>query len=341
MKRYLTYLVAAVTAVLSIVSCSEEKRKKALLPNISGKAGEVIVVIDKGLWEGSVGTVLRDTLTADCPFLPQREPLYNLVDVAPSGFGSMFQVHRNIIIVNISSSVTEPGVVIKQNLWAAPQCVIYINAANSESAVALIKENSGKIITTLEQAERDRVIANSKKYEERALAPAVTEVIGGSPHFPSGYQLKKKTSDFVWITYAPQGTQQSVLAFKYPVNEGEDMMSRTSLTDNINEMLKNNVPGMFENTYMTIASGITPSVKYMNYKGHAFAEVRGLWDVYNDYMGGPFVAHVFYSQDGKDMIVLLGFVYAPKYDKRQYLRQVESILYSFEWAKNENDATKE
>ena len=336
MKRYLKYLVAAVTAVLAIASCNEEKRKKALLPNISGKAGEVIVVIDKGLWEGSVGTVLRDTLTADCPFLPQREPLYNLVDVAPSGFGNMFQIHRNIIIVNVSSSVTEPGVVIRQNLWAAPQCVIYINAANTESAVALIKENGSKIVTTLEQAERDRVITNSRKYEERALAPAVTEVIGGSPHFPSGYQLKKKTADFAWITYAPQGTQQSILAFKYPIAEGEDMMSKTSLIDNINGMLKNNVPGMFENTYMTIASGITPSVKYMNYKGHAFAEIRGLWDVYNDYMGGPFVAHAFYSQDGKDMIVLLAFVYAPKYDKRQYLRQVESILYSFEWANSEN-----
>lgn len=336
MKRYLKYLVAAVTAVLTIASCNEEKRKKALLPNISGKAGEVIVVIDKGLWEGSVGTVLRDTLTADCPFLPQREPLYNLVDVAPSGFGNMFQIHRNIIVVNVSSSVTEPGVVIRQNLWAAPQCVIYINAANTESAVALIKENGSKIVTTLEQAERDRVITNSRKYEERALAPAVTEVIGGSPHFPSGYQLKKKTADFAWITYAPQGTQQSILAFKYPIAEGEDMMSKTSLIDNINGMLKNNVPGMFENTYMTIASGITPSVKYMNYKGHAFAEIRGLWDVYNDYMGGPFVAHAFYSQDGKDMIVLLAFVYAPKYDKRQYLRQVESILYSFEWANSEN-----
>lgn len=336
MKRYLKYLVAAVTAVLAIASCNEEKRKKALLPNISGKAGEVIVVIDKGLWEGSVGTVLRDTLTADCPFLPQREPLYNLVDVAPSGFGNMFQIHRNIIVVNVSSSVTEPGVVIRQNLWAAPQCVIYINAANTESAVALIKENGSKIVTTLEQAERDRVITNSRKYEERALAPAVTEVIGGSPHFPSGYQLKKKTADFAWITYAPQGTQQSILAFKYPIAEGEDMMSKTSLIDNINGMLKNNVPGMFENTYMTIASGITPSVKYMNYKGHAFAEIRGLWDVYNDYMGGPFVAHAFYSQDGKDMIVLLAFVYAPKYDKRQYLRQVESILYSFEWANSEN-----
>ncbi|MBR1956873.1 MAG: DUF4837 family protein [Bacteroidales bacterium] len=340
MKRFLTYLAVAVTAVLTIASCSEEKRKKALLPNISGKAGEVIVVIDKGLWEGSIGTVLRDTLTADCPFLPQREPMYNLVDVAPSGFNNMFQIHRNIIVINVSSSVTEPGVVIRKDVWAAPQCVIYINAADSETATELIKANSDKIVTTLEQAERDRVIANAKKYEERALAPATEEVIGGTPHYPSGYQLKKKTSDFVWITYAPQGTQQSILAFKYPVVEGEDMMSRTSLTENINLMLKENVPGMFENTYMTIASGITPSVKYLNYKGHAFAEIRGLWDVYNDYMGGPFVAHAFYSQDGKDMIVLLAFVYAPKYDKRQYLRQVESILYSFEWAKNENDATK-
>jgi hypothetical protein len=29
------------------------------------------------------------------------------------------------------------------------------------------------------------------------------------------------------------------------------------------------------------------------------------------------------------------FVYAPRYDKRSYLRQVESILYSFEWKNNE------
>ncbi|MBQ2112910.1 MAG: DUF4837 family protein [Bacteroidales bacterium] len=340
MKRFLTYLVIALTAVLTLASCNQEKRKKALLPNISGKAGEVIVVIDKGLWEGAVGTVLRDTLTADCPFLPQREPLYNLVDVAPSGFNNMFQIHRNIILMNISSSVTEPGVVIRKDVWAAPQCVININAADPESAVTLIKENSQKIVTTLEQVERDRVIANTRRYQERALVPATEEVIGGSPCYPSGYQLKMKTSDFVWITYAPQGTQQSILAFKYPVMDGENMMSRESLIENINAMLQKNVPGMFENTYMTIAPVIAPSVKYMDYKGHAFAEIRGLWDVHNDYMGGPFVAHAFYSQDGKDMIVLLAFVYAPKYDKRQYLRQVESILYSFEWAKSENDETK-
>jgi hypothetical protein len=119
------------------------------------------------------------------------------------------------------------------------------------------------------------------------------------------------------------------------------MMSRESLISHINAELERNVPGMFENTYMTIAPAVTPSIKYMRYKGRDFAEIKGLWDVHNDFMGGPFVAHAFYSKDGKDMIVLLAFVYAPRYDKRHYLRQVESILYSFEWAAEETDEIKQ
>ncbi|MBR2063875.1 MAG: DUF4837 family protein [Bacteroidales bacterium] len=340
MKRILTYLALAAMAVMTLASCSEEKRKKALLPNISGKAGEVIVVLDKSQWEGDIGITLRDTLAADCPFLPQAEPLYTLVNVAPSGFNNMFQIHRNIIIINVSSNVIDPGVVIRQDVWAAPQCVISVNAPDQETAVSLIKENSRKIVTTLEQAERDRVIRNAKRYEELAIAPVVTDVFGGSPHFPSGYKVKSRTSDFIWVTYAPQDTQQSILIFKYPVVEGENMMSSESLMTNINAMLEKNVPGMFDNTYMTIAPVIAPSVTYMDYKGHAFAEIRGLWEVHNDFMGGPFVAHAFYSKDGKDMIVMLAFVYAPKYDKRQYLRQIESILYSYEWAKEETDDRK-
>lgn len=331
MKRILKY-IAVVLAVLAAASCNEQTKKKVLLPNISGKAGEVIVVIGKGDWEGVVGNTLRDTLACECPYLPQREPLYTLVDVAPSGFTSLFQVHRNIIIVNISSAVTEPGVVFKRDVWAAPQCVIYVNAIDSESAAQLIKDFSAKIKATLEQAERDRVIANATRYEEHSLRPVVNGIFGGSPRFPSGYQLKKKTKDFVWITYDTQFTMQGVLMFKYPVVEGENMMDLDNIISNTNRMLKENVPGMFENTYMTITDFARPTVEYIRYKGRDFAQMRGFWEVHNDYMGGPFVSHVFYSPDGKDIIVLQGFVYAPKYDKRHYLRQVESILYSFQWA---------
>ena len=100
-----------------------------------------------------------------------------------------------------------------------------------------------------------------------------------------------------------------------------------------NEVLKENVPGMFENTWMTTGTFMPPSLEFIHFRGRDFAQVRGLWEVENDYMGGPFVSHSFYSPDGSEIIVAEAFVYAPRYDKRQYLRQVESILFSWEWAK--------
>lgn len=315
------------------VSCNDNKKRKALLPNISGKPGEIIVVINKAEWEGSLGTVLRDSLTVDFPFLPQREPMYELVNVALGGFTNMFQIHRNIIAINISSDVTEPGVIYRNDMWAAPQCVIKINAPTEEVAVELFKENCEKIKAVLEQAERSRVIANAKRYEERSLAPVVTAMVGGSPHFPSGYKLKKKTDDFIWITYSTQFTDQNILIYKYPVEEGKDMMSPANLLDATSRMMMENIPGMFENTYMIISPIITPSVQYKKYGVHEFAELRGLWEVHNDYMGGPFVSHVFYNPNGQDMVMLQAFVYAPKYDKKNYLKQIESVLYSFEWKK--------
>ena len=140
-------------------------KRQALLPNISGKAGEVIVVIDKGNWEGLGGTVLRDSLAKETPFLPQREPLFGLVNVPQNAFNNMFQIHRNIIVVNINNTVTEPGVVIRKDVWATPQTVIYVNAADSEAAAKLIEENSNLMAVTIEQAERDRIIRNIKRYE--------------------------------------------------------------------------------------------------------------------------------------------------------------------------------
>ena len=60
MKRLIT-IMSAVAALLAVASCGN-KTKKVLMPNISGKAGEVIVVIEKNEWNGAVGTALRETL---------------------------------------------------------------------------------------------------------------------------------------------------------------------------------------------------------------------------------------------------------------------------------------
>ena len=330
MKRILSILIAALT-VIGLASCSGSG--KTLLPNVSGKAGEVIVVIERADWEGALGNEVRDLLACDCPWLYIREPLYSLVNVAPGGFADLFKVHRNIVIFQIDPQAVNTGVLVKNDVWASPQCVVQVSAHDSEEAIATLKEKGATIVSAIEQAERDRVIRNTLLYEERPIAEAVNEIMGGSPHFPSGYKLKMKNDHFVWIADEKQYTTQGVFVYKYPVTK-DDPFTLESIIAKRNEMLQENVPGMFENTYMTTAEYIAPTMEFIKYKGREFAQTRGYWEVYNDYMGGPFVSHSFYSPDGSEIIVTEAFVYAPRYDKRQYLRQVESLLYSIEWKKD-------
>jgi hypothetical protein len=57
-------------------------------------------------------------------------------------------------------------------------------------------------------------------------------------------------------------------------------------------------------------------------------EIRGIWKVHNDFMGGPFVSYTFVNPNNNKIITLYGYVYKPNTEKRDLLRQVETILYS-------------
>ncbi|MBO4263926.1 MAG: DUF4837 family protein [Bacteroidales bacterium] len=304
----------------------------ALLPNVSGKAGEVVVVIERQDWEGTLGTVVRETLAADCPYLAQKEPLYSLVNVAPGAFGNLFKMHRNILYFNLDAALDTVSLLCRSDVWARPQCVVQLSAPDAERAASALRELAPRMLAEIEQAERNRVIANALLYEEKSIFPRIAEVFGGSPHFPSGYKVKKLSEHFAWVADDKQYTMQDVLLYRYPATGDADAFSLEQIVARRNEILKENVPGMFENTWMTTSTSfMPPTVEYLKYKGRAFAQTRGLWEVQNDFMGGPFVSHTFYSQDGRDILVLEAFVYAPRFDKRQYLRQVESLLYSWEW----------
>ena len=328
MKRILSSILFCFAALAALVSCGNSKN---VLPGVSGKAGEVIVVIEKAHWDGELGDALREYLACDCDFLPQPEPLYNLAYVTPAGFTNMFQSHRNIIMVHIDQDVKEDGITVYNNKWARPQCIIMINAKGLDEAVAVVRRDYEKIRARLEQAERDRVVASARLYEAKEIRENVAERFGGSIVFPSGYVIKKINDSFAWIGNDNTYVYKDILVYRYPANGKDDLQPETIIAQR-NRILKENVPGMFDGTYMTTSQVAEPKVSYINYKGHDFAETRGFWEVENDFMGGPFVSHSFYSLDGSEILVFEAFVYAPKYDKRQYMRQTESLLYSFQWA---------
>lgn len=322
MKRFLILVAAAISA---LVSC---KNSAPLLPTISGKAGEVLVVIEKSEWDGDLGETVRNTLADEYPYLPMKEPRYTLINVPHGGFGNIFNIHRNIVYFDINPQAVKTGVKLMKDKWATPQCLILVSAHTAEMADSLFGANKALIINAIEQAERDRVITNTLRYENHDVYKKVSAVFGGSVHVPDGYKLRKISDDFAWIADNKQYTTQGIFIYRYPV-EGDDFDSEKIIRKR-NEFMKANVPGMFDNTYMITSTFWTPETQFLKYKGRSFAETHGLWEVEGDFMGGPFVSHSFYSKDGQYIITAEAWVYAPKYDKRQYLRQTESLLYSWE-----------
>ena len=326
MRKYLLLLATA----LLLWGCKDDN---TYLKTVTGKAGEVIVVLDRNNWTGEVGNSLRNTLAIDYPMLPQKEPSFNLINISKTAFSDLFKIHRNIIYFNIDEKVTQSGVFVRRDVWAQPQIVITVEAKDSQEASELIQKNSQVIFDAIDQIEKERIARSSKKYEESSIRSVVAEKFGGSPYFPKGYSIKKVTDNFIWASQETTSTNLGILIYTIPY-DGNEFPTMEKILAEQNEVLKNNVPGMFPNSYMTTATAETPIMTPYKYKNKNFVEIRGLWEVANDYMGGPFVEHIMYAKEQGKLLVVEGFAYAPRYKKRNYIRQVESIVYSFEWAEN-------
>ncbi|HNZ72795.1 MAG TPA: DUF4837 family protein, partial [Prolixibacteraceae bacterium] len=65
-------------------------------------------------------------------------------------------------------------------------------------------------------------------------------------------------------------------------------------------------------------------------------EVRGLWQVENDFMGGPFVSLSILDVLKRRVVTVEGFVYAPANKKRNLLQQVEAMAYSLKFDKQKD-----
>jgi hypothetical protein len=65
-------------------------------------------------------------------------------------------------------------------------------------------------------------------------------------------------------------------------------------------------------------------------------ETRGLWHVKNDFMGGPFVTFTVIDNEKNRVVNFDAFVYAPQFKKRDYLRQLEAVLYTLQKPKKDN-----
>ena len=93
--------------------------------------------------------------------------------------------------------------------------------------------------------------------------------------------------------------------------------------------MKANIPGSREDQWMeTVREGDEPIVSSRRrMAGKTLVqEIRGLWQMRNGALGGPFVSVARIDTPRSRVIVGEGFVYSPNTDKRELVRKLEASL---------------
>lgn len=312
-----------------LLSCKSERTP--LLPNITGRAGEVVLVVNANLWENRTGNSFLEFLASDVEVLPQSEPMFNPVNIPWTAFTNIFKTHRNLILLSLNPEESQAKMIVRRNVWARPQLVIEISAPSDSSLANFAWNQSERIVNYLLAAERDRIIENYRKFEKREIGETLMSRHQLSLVIPAGYSLDVENENFLWIANETPRTSQGIFVYYYNY-EREDTFTPGFLINKRNEVLKSNVPGPVRNSHMSTETIIPPMFREYMKEGRYFAELRGLWKVENDFMGGPFVSITTLDEKRNRVITVEGFVYMAAGEKRNLLRQVEAILHTLEIA---------
>jgi hypothetical protein len=318
--------------ILLLFACKPDQKQsssKGTLPGVSGKPGEILVVMDTAKFNKTPGEAIKEKLQKAMRALPQAEPIFSLVNIPPYSFKDVFQRYRNVLIIDIDKKYSEPRFAVRKDVHAHPQTVLHAQASSYNELKNLFKVQGEKAAEKFLEAERTRYINTYKAISNKGAIKRIKEKFGIKMTIPKGYALEVDTTNFAWLEQDTRDYTQGILIYKRKYKE-DISFTLNNLIKTRDRFTRKFVPGPSPNSFMIIETEITPYLDKKKINGNEVMIMRGLWKVKNDFMGGPFVNASVLSNDKKHVITVDGFVYAPKLSKRDYVRQLESIIHTLE-----------
>lgn len=331
---------------LLFTGCDEEKKRR--LPRHSGASGEVMLVISDELWHGPEGDTLRSVLEDFVPLLPQAEPRFSLLRFRLDQMSDLLKQHRNIIEIEVGNGV-EPekeGVKVLRDKWSSHQLVFTMRARNRSDFFDLVTEQLPRIADIIDQTEIDRLKKKYARFNEPEINELVREKFGLDMRFPTETELAKEKNNFVWLKRervkykgnVAHDITQGFFVFRYPY-KGEESLTERSVLAARDSVLKAHVPGPGPGSYMTTEYRFPPYSRAVNKNDRYTLLTDGLWRTENAFMGGPFTALTTVSDDGNYVVSISGFVFAPNFQKREFIREIRAVLDGMRFYEEKDDIT--
>ncbi len=307
-----------------VAGCVDGK-KKSYKPASIGAINTLAVVMENDLWEGEVGDKVREHFAAPILGLTWDEPLFTLEHMPKQVFTGTTRHRRSVLFVELDSLDLA---VVKADVYATPQRVGLIQGQTEAELIQNLDQEAQQIIASFKATE----VKEAQKRFLRSLSKdkVLENKYGVKMRVPSVYTVGKEEENFVWIDREIPRGSMNIIAYEMPA---ESFTNDSTLVTDIVKMRDSigqkyipgpDIPG--KTTYMITEKAFAPYVFTTQIADKNAIEVRGIWEVHNYPMAGPFVTYIIDDEENDRKLVLEGFTFAPATNKRDYMFELEAIL---------------
>lgn len=333
MKK-LGLLALLIISLLSSCINEDQEKKTTKASSVGGTSEILLVTQNDKQWEDTIGQTVRDFFEQEQYGLPQPEKNFKVAHINIDALNDMFKKHRNLIIAKIDKDVKNPLVETQKNWMSEPQFVIRITAPSEESWVKTFNSQKDGLKLLFDENERARFLEFFRPTTNTKIVSQIKKKFGVSMNIPEGYYIAADNDNFMWILQRHDDKDMAFMIYELPYKDTADL-NPDNLIRVRDSIVKKYIPGPLDGSYMTTDKEfLKPVAKTLPKFPAGYAvETRGLWNVVGDFMAGPFVSYSIVNPEHTKIITAEGWVYYPNKNKRDLLRQQESILYSLKFVK--------
>lgn len=323
MRKLLWLLLAVVMA-----SCSGGGEKKRIIVASKGLPSELLLVVDKEVWNSDLKDSINGIVEAQVPGLMQAENMFRVTRVFSKDYEPTHTTFHTKLFVQVDKTLDKPIMGTRRNEYAKPQLELVVAAPNQETLKEFLFLNAERVKEILADAQIEMRVEQLKKKYSKKVSDDLQEVLGMTIRVPENMKATKKRENFLWGGTNLVEKDLNLVVYTYDWH-GEDLMDSERYVEKRDSVMKRNIPGEREDQWMqTVREKDVPLVfcETKELYGRQVLEVRGLWEMRNGALGGPFVSISRVDTTARKVIVGEGFIYSPSTDKRDLVRQMEAAL---------------
>ena len=317
-----TFLLASLLLIASCDSFDQNKANKVLGP-VKSAPYELLIVCDKQWYKSEAGDKFRELVNTLIPGMPQDEPEFKVVCINAGAFTKTFSTFGCIIFVNTGTKYKQKQYITARDMFATPQMIITLNAPDFAGIDTLVDERGEQILQLMKDNEIKRTMAALKKKHSSIVQNEAKDRFKVKAwHMPPEITLIKKGEKFFWAS-SPDNTYNACM-YSYPW-VSNNTFTKDYFINKRDSVMHLYIEGEEWGQHMTTNKS-TVTVKERMIDGHYVMEVRGLWEMKGDAMGGPFISYVQLDSASNNIIVTEGFAYLPNKEKKKILHPLEAGL---------------